>query len=68
MRVTERRDDIDAATIAQNISVGLDTAKQTMKATTQRGVRSVLNPTLSQQFRTNDDSQLMYSRTQCSRR
>jgi hypothetical protein len=34
-------------TLAQNFGVGLDTAKQTLKATTQRGLRSILNPTLS---------------------
>jgi hypothetical protein len=47
VQVTEQRDVIDAATIARNFGVGLDTAKQTLKATMQRGVRSVLNPTLS---------------------
>jgi hypothetical protein len=50
VRATEQRDDIDAATIAQNFGVGLDTTKQTLKATMQRGVRSLLNPTLSQCF------------------
>jgi hypothetical protein len=72
MQVTEWRDGIDAATIAQNFGVGLDTAKWTLKATMQRGVRSVLNPTCSWYFKpmigncNTDDLQLMYSRTWCS--
>ena len=61
VRVAERRNGIDAATIARNFGVGLDTARRTLKATTQRGIRTVLNPTLSRRFRTND-RQLRYRR------
>jgi hypothetical protein len=60
MQVTEWRDGIDAATIAQNFGVGLDTAKWTLKATMQRGVRSVLNPTCSLLIFQTNDWQLQY--------
>jgi hypothetical protein len=52
--VTEQCDGIDAVTLAQNLGIGLDTIQKTLKAMTQRGVRTILNPTLSRQFRVND--------------
>ena len=54
VNVKERRPGIDAATLAKNFGIGLDAATKTLKVTTQRGIRSVLNPTLSRRFRTND--------------
>jgi len=52
--VKDRRPGIDARTLARNFGIGLNTAERTLKVTTQRGVRSVVNPTLSRRFRTND--------------
>jgi transposase len=40
--------------LARNWGIGQSTAKRTLEATTQSGVRTVLNPTLSRRFRTND--------------
>jgi hypothetical protein len=48
VRVTEGWNGIEAATLARNFGIGLDTAQWTLKVTTQQGVRSMLNPTLSQ--------------------
>ena len=52
---------VDAEKLSKNWSIGLDTAHRTLKVTTQRGVRTVLHPTLSRRFRTND-RQLRYRR------
>jgi hypothetical protein len=49
------------AKLAKNWGIGLETAKQTLKVTTQRGVRTVLHPSLSRRYRTND-RQLQYRR------
>jgi hypothetical protein len=62
MWVTEQQNGIATANIMQNFGVGLDTTKWTLKATTQQGVRSVLNPTLSRWFQTNN-WQLQYRQT-----
>jgi hypothetical protein len=61
VNIKERRNGIDAQMLARNFGIGLDTAQKTLKVTTQRGVRSVANPTLSRRFRTND-RQLRYKR------
>jgi hypothetical protein len=61
VQVTEWRNGIDAMTLAQNFGIGLDTDWRTLKATMQRGVRTVLSPTLSRRFRTNN-RQLRYRR------
>ena len=42
-------------------SIGLDIAKKTVKATMQRGLQTVLYPSLSRRFKTND-CQLRYRR------
>ncbi|KAI2502750.1 Reverse transcriptase (RNA-dependent DNA polymerase) [Fragilaria crotonensis] len=47
--------------LAKNWGIDLATAKRTIDVTTQRGVRTVLHPTLSRRFRTND-RQLRYRR------
>ena len=52
---------INPATLAKKWGIGLDVAQNTIKKTTQRGVRTVLHPTLSRRFRTND-RQLRYKR------
>ena len=47
--------------LARNWCIDMKTAARTVKATTQRGLRTVLHPTLSRRFRTND-RQLRYRR------
>jgi hypothetical protein len=45
---------IDFKTLAARWMVSLDRAKRTIQLTTQRGVRTCLNPTLARRFLTND--------------
>ncbi|KAI2512329.1 Reverse transcriptase (RNA-dependent DNA polymerase) [Fragilaria crotonensis] len=45
----------------KELGIDLQTAKRTFNVTTQRGIRTVLHPTLSRRFRTND-RQLRYRR------
>ena len=47
--------------LVTNWGIDVKTAARTVKATTQRGIRTVLHPTLSRHFRTND-WQLRYRR------
>ena len=61
VKATTTGSGIDAETLAKNWGIGIHTARRTLKVTTQRGVRSVLHPTLSRRFRTND-RQLRYRR------
>ena len=56
---------ITATDLVKNWGIGLDAAKQTIKSTTQRAVRTVGCPTLSRRFRTND-RQLRYRRISSS--
>ena len=49
-----KKQHIDASTLARNWGIGLETAARTLHSTTQRGVRTVLHPSLSRRFRTND--------------
>ena len=52
---------IDPTTLATCWVIRIKTARRTIEATTQRGVRTVAHPSLSQRFRTND-RQLQYQR------
>lgn len=61
VQTVAKRQGIDAPTLAKNWGIGLQTAKRTITATTQRGIRTVLHPSLSRRFRTND-RQLRYRR------
>ena len=54
-----RKPCIQAAKLAENWGIGLETATRTVEATTQRGLRTILHNTLSRRFRTND-RQLRY--------
>ncbi len=45
---------IDPQTLATRWMISLNRAKRTVVMTTQRGVRTCLNPTLSRRFPTND--------------
>jgi hypothetical protein len=58
---TRRKNVIDAERLATTWNIGIEAAKQTLKATTQRGIRSVANPDIARRFRTND-RQLRYRR------
>ena len=61
LKTSARGHTIGPETLAKNWSIGLPTAKRTIEATTQSGVRTILHPTLSRRFRTND-RQLRYRR------
>ena len=52
---------VDAKTLAKRWNIGIETAERTIECTTQRGIRTILHPTLSRRFRTND-RQLRYRR------
>jgi len=52
---------IDFLTLARRWGISPDAARQTLSRTTQRGVRTCLNPTLSRRFPTND-RMLRYNR------
>ena len=51
---SDRRDGVDATTLARNWGIGLHAAKKMLKVTTQRGVRTTVHPSLSRRFQTND--------------
>jgi len=61
LETVKTRTGIDAAKLARNWGIGLERAEKTIQVTTQRGVRTVLHPSLSRRFRTND-RQLRYRR------
>lgn len=52
---------IGPKTLAKNWRISIERARRTIEATTQRGIRTTLHPTLSRRFRTND-RQLRYRR------
>jgi len=58
---SKRVANVGVTELAQKWQIGLAKAQQTIKATTQRGVRSIANQNLSRRFRTND-RQLRYRR------
>ena len=49
-----KKPNIEATQLAKNWGISLDTARHTIEATTQRGLRTILHNTLSQRFQTND--------------
>jgi hypothetical protein len=61
----KRKGNLTAERLAKNWCIPLDSAKQTLKVTTQRGIRTIANPSLSRRFRTND-RQLRYRRLRCN--
>ena len=61
-RVTSvKKPAMDHETLAKRWHITPEKAKNTIRKTTQRGIRTVLHPTLSRRFRTND-RQLRYRR------
>ena len=61
----KRRGAVDYITLANRWNIPLEKAKRTVRATTQRGVRTCLHPTLSRRFATND-RMLRYHRMPCN--
>ena len=58
VRNTSRKS-VDPESLAGKWDIGIEAAKRTVRSTTQRGLRTVLHPSLSCRFRTND-CQLRY--------
>ena len=56
-----KRNRISPETLVKNWGISLDSANKTLQATTMKGLRTTLHPTLSRRFRTND-RQLRYRR------
>ena len=56
-----RKPKIDPAKLARTWGIGIEAASRTVRVTTQRGIRTVMHPSLSRRFRTND-RQLRYRR------
>ena len=56
---------MDYITLAHRCQISLHKAKNTVERTMQRGVRTVLHPTLSRRFHTND-RMLHYRRLPCN--
>ena len=58
---SETKPRLDAQLLARKWGIGLDAAKRMIRATTSRGIQSVLDPTISHRYPTND-RQLRYRR------
>jgi hypothetical protein len=58
---TAKKYQVDAPMLAKNWGISLEQAAKTIQVTTQRGLMTVLHPSLSRRFRTND-RQLRYRR------
>jgi len=54
LTTSKREPKIKAKDLARRWSIGLNAAQRTLDATTQHSVRTILHPTLSRRFRTND--------------
>jgi hypothetical protein len=52
---------VDAATLAKNWGIGIEAAKRTRLVTTQRGIRRMIQPSLTKRYKTNY-RQLRYRR------
>ena len=61
VRVGSTGKQFEAEHLSRNLGIDIHTAQRTVKSTTQRGIRTLLHPTLSRRFRTND-RQLRYRR------
>ena len=61
VHTSRRRNSLSPQLLAKRWGIQLATAKRTLDATIQRGVRSVLKPTMTRRYRTND-RQLRYRR------
>ena len=54
LNTSRKRNSLSPQLLAQIWGTHLETAKRTLDATTQHGARSVLNPTMTRRYRTND--------------
>ena len=61
LNTSSRRNSTSPQLLARRWGTHIETSKRTLDATTQRGVRSVLNSTMTCRYRTND-RQLRYRR------
>ena len=61
MRASAPGKQFNAEQIARNWGIDINAARRTVTATTQRGIRTLLHPSLTRRFRTND-RQLRYRR------
>ena len=61
LHTSKRRKYLSPQLLARRWGTHLETAKRTLDATTQRGVSSILNPTMNRRYRTNN-RQLRYRR------
>ena len=61
LNTSRRRNSLSPQLLAQRWGTHLEAAKRTLDATTQRGVRSILNPTMNHIYRT-IEQQLRYRR------
>jgi hypothetical protein len=50
-----------AATLAKNWGIGIEAAKRTRLVTTKRGIRRIINPSLTKWYKTND-RKILYCR------
>jgi hypothetical protein len=61
---------VDAATLANKWGIGIEAAKRMRLVTTQRGIRRMIHPSLTKQYKTNDRQlryrHLQFSLTQCT--
>jgi hypothetical protein len=48
------KDRVDAVTLANSLGVGIKAANRTCKVTTSMGIRSMINPSLTKRYKTND--------------
>jgi hypothetical protein len=58
---TRNKAGVDAATLAKNWGIGIEASKRTRLVTTQRGIRRMIHPSLTKQYKKND-RQLRYRR------
>jgi hypothetical protein len=45
---------VDAATLANNLGIGIEAVERTRLVTTQRGIRRMIHPSLTKRYNTND--------------
>jgi hypothetical protein len=60
-KTSNRKNKITPEQLVKAWNIGLEKAKRTLKSTTQRGIKTVANPSISHRFQTND-RQLRYRR------
>jgi hypothetical protein len=54
VQVSQKKHMIRAQELAQTFGIGIDAAERTLRVTTQRGIRTVLHPTMTQRWKTID--------------